>query len=112
LYDGKFFEVAKYLTLTNHIYTNQFIMINEKVWQKLSDSDKRALSEAAKKNQDFERKLSVDSHTKILERVKREGITVLPIDTKPMQAAVRPMYQEFSKKIGGMSLIDKVLSTR
>jgi tripartite ATP-independent transporter DctP family solute receptor len=112
LYDGKFFEVAKNLTLTNHIYTNQFILINEKMWQGFSEPDKAIIGKAAVDYlQNYERKLAVGLHTKIIERVKGEGVKVFPIDTKPMQKAVRPMYQEFGKKIGGMSLIDGVINT-
>jgi len=112
LYDVRLFEVAKFLTLTNHIYTNQFILINEKVWQSLSKQDRDAITAGMKANQELQRKLSVAAHTEILERVKREGVSVFPIDTKPLQEAVRPIYKERAKKIGGMALIDKVVETR
>jgi len=104
--------VAKFLTLTNHIYTNQFFMINEKTWQSLSDQDKTVIAAAAKVDQELERNLAVKLHTDIIDRVKREGITVIPIDTKPLQNAVTPIYQEYGKKIGGMELIEKVVNTR
>jgi tripartite ATP-independent transporter DctP family solute receptor len=112
LNDAKLFEVGKFLTLTNHIYTNMFILISERVWQSLSEQERIAITAGAKEEQNMQRKFSVDFQTTILERIKREqGVTVIPIDTKPMQKAVRPMYQEFAKKIGGMSLIEQVINT-
>ena len=60
---------------------------------------------------EFERALAVKLHSETIDRVKGEGVTVIPIDTKPLRVAVSPIYKEFSKKIGGMELIEKVINT-
>lgn len=115
LADAKLFEIGEFLTLTNHIYSNLFVMINEKFWQSLSEKDKAIFIAGAKADQDFERKLASKLHTETLERIKREGrITVIEIDNKPLQKAVQPLYEEYSKKIGagGMEIIEQVIKTQ
>ena len=105
----KVFEVVKFLTRTNHMYTGQFLLINEKLWQKLSADDQKAISQAAKASTDWQRQVAEKNQVKIVNDVEKRGIKVFPIDTKPLQKMVTPLYKDFGKSIGGMELIEQVL---
>jgi TRAP-type C4-dicarboxylate transport system substrate-binding protein len=113
LYDVKVFEIGKLCTLTNHSYTGGFLMMSEKAWKKLSEKDRAIVNAGISECQRFERKLAAEAQTKTLEMVKRKlGVTVFPIDTKPLQEAVSPMYKKFAKDMeGGMELIDQIIKT-
>lgn len=45
---SKFDQVQKYLTLTGHIYSPSVFLMNKAMFDKLSDADKKAFTEAAK----------------------------------------------------------------
>lgn len=45
---NKFYEFQKYLTLDGHVYGTDFLLINEDVYQSLSDEDKAIINRAAK----------------------------------------------------------------
>ena len=47
IYSNKFYEVAPYVTLTQHVYSPIPLTISEKTWQKLSDADRQAVTRAA-----------------------------------------------------------------
>lgn len=47
IYDLKFYEVQKYLTVTNHLFTGGTIAINEDFYQSLPDNVKTAMDKAA-----------------------------------------------------------------
>ena len=107
----KIFEVGKLLTRTNHMYTGQFLLINEKLWQSLSSADQEALSQAGKAYTDWQRQFVVQSADAVLEGLKKRGVQVFDIDTKPLQERVTPLYEEYGKTIGGMSLVDQALKS-
>jgi TRAP-type transport system periplasmic protein len=110
--DAKLFEVINIVTLTNHVFTDGYILINEKLWQSLSEQDKAAMLEGAKADQDLERSLTVEQQAVTIESLKKRGITVNAIDTKPLQEAVLPVYQEYAKSIGGMDLINRIIEVK
>lgn len=109
LNDIKIFEVAKALSKTNHVYTGQFVLISETLWQDLSEREKAALLAGAQANTEMQRALAVESEAATLKQVEAEqGVTVYDVDTAPFQSAVEPVYEDFASQIGGMELIDSI----
>lgn len=47
IYANKFYEMQKYLTLDRHVYGTDFIVINEAIYQGLSEADQALLRRAA-----------------------------------------------------------------
>jgi TRAP-type transport system periplasmic protein len=45
---NKFYEVQKHITLTNHQYNPQTVMISKKAWDSLSDAEKKIIADAAR----------------------------------------------------------------
>ena len=58
IHANKFYEVAPYVTLTNHVYSPIPLTISEKTWQKLSPADREAVTRAAKEAADWSRQRS------------------------------------------------------
>ncbi len=110
LNDAKIFEIAKTMSLTNHVYTGQYMLISEKAFQRLNEKERAALLEAGRDATVWQRSVTVKEQTELTERLqKTAGVKVHPVDTAPMQKAVVPVYQDYAKTIGGMQLIDAVL---
>lgn len=108
----KIFEVAKNLTLTNHVYTNGFIVINDKAWQGLSPKSQSALAKAVLAGQRAQREVLLAEQGKIIAELKKRGVNVIEIDTAPLRAAVAPMYAEFTKKVGDQTLLDALAKSK
>jgi len=53
---SKFYEVQKYLTVTNHVYSPWIVLVSKKYWDTLSPAEQKVLRDAAKKSRDFERR--------------------------------------------------------
>ena len=58
---NKFFEVQKYLTLTNHQYNPQAVIVSKKFWDSLSDAEKKIFTDAADEAAAVQRKASRDA---------------------------------------------------
>ena len=52
---NKFFEVQKYLALTNHQYNPQSIIFSKKIWDTLSEPERKVLQDAAAETSSYQR---------------------------------------------------------
>lgn len=73
---SKFYEIQKYLTVTNHVYSPWIVLASKKWWDGLSKDEKAVLLSAAKTSRDFERKDTRAEATKALEDLKAKGMQV------------------------------------
>jgi tripartite ATP-independent transporter DctP family solute receptor len=90
----KFYEVAKYISLTNHLYAPIPLCISEKRWQSLSPADQAAVMKAAQEASVWHRKAVVDEEDKMLADMKAKGATIIKPDVSAFAKATRPVYDK------------------
>jgi tripartite ATP-independent transporter DctP family solute receptor len=73
---SKFFEVQKYLSVTNHVYSPWIVLVSKKWWDGLSKDEQKVLMDAAKASRDFERKDTREEAGKALAELKAKGMQV------------------------------------
>lgn len=90
----KFYEVAKQISLTNHIYAPIPLSIAEKRWQSLSSADQAAVMKAAQEASAWHRKAVVDEEDAMLADMKAKGATIIKPDVPAFGKATRPVYDK------------------
>lgn len=100
IYSNKFYEVAPYVTLTQHVYSPIPLAISEKTWQKLSPADREAITKAAKEAADWSRKEIRDNDDKQLKEMESKGAKVTRPALGPFRQAVQPVYGKAREKYG------------
>jgi tripartite ATP-independent transporter DctP family solute receptor len=99
---SKFYEVQKYLTVSNHLYNPQSVLINKKKWDSLSQEERDILSstlaEATKWQRLNARKLGEDSLVKLSQTMT---VSVLPEEelTK-IRAKLKPVIEKYAANVG------------
>ena len=73
---SKFYEVQKYLTVTNHVYSPWIVTVSKKWWDTLTPAEHKVLQDAAVKSRDFERKDTREEAGKALAELKTKGMQV------------------------------------
>jgi TRAP-type transport system periplasmic protein len=73
---SKFYEVQKYLSVTNHVYSPWIVLVSRKWWDGLSKDEQKILSDAAKASRDFERKDTREEGAKALADLKAKGMQI------------------------------------
>jgi len=73
---SKFYEVQKYLSVTNHVYSPWIVTVSKKFWDGLSEDEQKVLMDAAAKSREFERKDTRDEAARSLVELKRKGMVV------------------------------------
>jgi tripartite ATP-independent transporter DctP family solute receptor len=73
---SKFYEVQKYLTVTNHVYSPWIVLVSKKYWDGLSKDEQKVLLDAAKKSRDFERQDTRAEASKAMADLKGKGMQI------------------------------------
>lgn len=77
LYSGKFYEVQKYLSLTNHAYTAVTVVMNKKKFDRLTAEQQQILVDSAREAAKFQRDLNTKSENEMIAKMHEEsGIEV------------------------------------
>ncbi|MDR2390270.1 MAG: DctP family TRAP transporter solute-binding subunit [Planctomycetota bacterium] len=101
IYSGKFYEVQKYLSLTRHIYGPLIMVMNKPKFDALPADLKTILVEAARFGAQAQRKFIADNEAKFIEEMKKAGMEIIEVDTKPFRDKVRPTIEkDFIEKNG------------
>jgi TRAP-type C4-dicarboxylate transport system substrate-binding protein len=96
---NKFYEVQKYLSVTNHVYAANIVLMSKRFWDKLSPAEQKILQDAANEASAYQRKFSRDVATKAIAELKTKGMQInelSPAELGRMRAAVKPVYDKFS----------------
>ncbi len=99
IYTSKFYEVQKFLSVTNHVYTANPVVISKKTWDKLSAEEQKLIQDAVTEGGQFERKLSRDTAKKFRQELANKGMQIndVPAPTlAKMQELTKPTIEKFS----------------
>ncbi len=103
IYTKKFYEVSKYMTVSNHGYLGYLVVMSKKFWNSLPDDLKAAVKQAMKEATAKEReyaveldKLQFDKIKEYAEKTKKLEITVLtPEQREEWKKVMSSIYPEF-----------------
>jgi tripartite ATP-independent transporter DctP family solute receptor len=73
---SKFFEVQKYLSITNHVYSPWIVTVSKKWWDQLSKDEQKVLMDAALASRDFERRDTREEAGRALAELKAKGMQI------------------------------------
>lgn len=95
---GKFFEVQKFLVLTEHIITPRMIMVNEAFWKGLKPADRDVLQAAFATGAAWQDKELLSQEATLVGTFKTQGMTVIEPDLaawrKPVLDTVPKKFEE------------------
>lgn len=100
---SKFFEVQKYLSVTNHVYSPWIVLVSKRWWDGLSKDEQKILLDAAKASRDFERKDTREEAGRALAELRAKGMQVneLPAnESARMRARLAQVNAGIASQVG------------
>lgn len=100
---AKLFEVQKYMTLTNHQYNPQSVVVSKKFWDSLSPAERKVLQEAAVESAKFQREQSRSAAAGILDALKKAGMQVSelpPAEMAKLRDKMKPVIAKHTASVG------------
>ncbi|MBI4506365.1 MAG: TRAP transporter substrate-binding protein [Chloroflexi bacterium] len=98
--DSKFYEVAKYLALTNQTYFGSLLMMNLAKFQALPAELQKVVEDAAKVGAAESRKAGQKADDTAIELMKKQGVATTTPPRAALEAATKTVHDEFAPKIG------------
>ena len=108
LYGQKHHEPAKYLILSGHLDMVIQWVTGQAYFSKLPSEIKKALVDSGEEAGGFMKKTTLSAEAETIEKMKKEGVTVIEVDRTAFRNAAKPTYTHFPE--WSPSLYDKVQS--
>lgn len=100
---SKFYEVQKYLTVTNHVYSPWIVLVSKKWWDQLSKAEQKILMDAAKTSREFERKDTRAEAAQAVDALKAKGMKVNDLsgaEVSRMRNKLTRVYAQIGTEVG------------
>ncbi|MFZ9297494.1 MAG: sialic acid TRAP transporter substrate-binding protein SiaP [Hylemonella sp.] len=110
---AKFYEVTKQITLTSHLVDGLFICVANKLWDKLSGEQRRALQEAAQAAARYNNEQRIADEQGLIAFLKSQGLAVSTPDVEAFRKSVQAAYlgSDYAKS-WPKGLLERVNATR
>jgi TRAP-type transport system periplasmic protein len=96
---NKFYEVQKYVSATNHTFTQNIILVSKIFWDKLSSTEQRMMREAYEESRDYQKEQTRLQTEKALSELQAKGMqlnAVAPVELERMRKAAQPVVEKIS----------------
>jgi tripartite ATP-independent transporter DctP family solute receptor len=97
---AKFYEVQKYLAMTQHTYQAIYQVVNLETWKKLTPDQQKIVREEGAAAGKLTRDLLLGEEKGLIEMLKGKGMQVTTPDLKPFKAAMGPANAEIGNYAG------------
>ncbi len=111
---NKFYEVQKYLTVTNHVYAPNVIITNKSFYDELPADLQDVFASSVKEAIDYNRELAQQEEVDARAELEEQGMELHEFsqeDLKKMQDITEEVYDEFKDDIGA-DVVDVFLDSR
>ena len=100
---NKFWEVQKYVALTNHQYNPQSVIFSKKVWDTLSPAERKIIDDSADEATKMQREQSRATVAANLELLKKNGMVVTtfsPAEVAKLREKMKPVIEKYTANVG------------
>ncbi len=100
---NKFWEVQKYVALTNHQYNPQSVIFSKKVWDTRSAAEKKIIDDSADEATKMQRDQSRAAVAANLELLKKNGMVVTsfaPAEVAKLREKMKPVIDKYTVNVG------------
>ena len=112
IHANKMYEVTKYVSLTQHSYNSQPIMMSLQVFQSLTPEQQALVLDAGQQAAQAMRDVVAERETKTRDDLRAAGMEFVEVDLAAFQAVMAPVYEEFRPVVGDALLDLAIAATK
>mgnify|MGYP001393653339 FL=1 len=106
------YEVATYLSISEHLLTPEALVMSEISWDKLTPEDQALVREAAKASVPEMRRLWDQRVNEAKATIAQSKVEVNTLDKEPFAALMRPVWDQFITTPQQKSVVERILAMR
>ncbi len=112
IWQKRFFEVNKYVSLTGHTYESEPLTMSMKTWNKLPEEYREILTQAVKESLDYARNLAREQEAGFFKNIVDSGKTeIIEVDRSIFAEETKAVWDKLATK-ESPALIEKIQSLR
>jgi TRAP-type transport system periplasmic protein len=114
-YHNKFYDLVKHVADVRHTHQAVALIMSKASWGKQDAATQKAIMEAARHAEQWNRKFILDEDKGIQEQVRAKGVSITKPDATPFREATRSVYEEFYATPAGKDarkIVDHILSIK
>ena len=104
IWTQKFYEVQKFLTLSDHGYLGYAVIVNKKFWDRLPPDLRAILTDAVNKATERNNQIARRDNEAALEAIRKSGktqiITLTPQEKAEWKRVVIPVHKQMEDRVG------------
>jgi len=112
LYTNKFYEVGKHLTLTSHLSSTSYFMVNDKWHKGLSKGQRKWFDQALSEGIAHAQKIYTDLENAYLDKFKKKGIKIYNINVNEFARKTASAAETIGVKGWGKAFFNELKKTR
>lgn len=106
----KFYEIAKYYALTQHLIDPTVVAYSLAEWKKLDPKEQAIVMDASKLASDIARAMSTVRDAESMAELKKKGMIVTQPDMTEARAKAGDVQREMAAKMGAADLLKQILA--
>jgi TRAP-type transport system periplasmic protein len=106
---SRFHEVQKYLSISNHVYTANPVLISKKLWDRLSPEEQKIIRDSALEAGVYQRKVSRESEQSARKELATKGMQINEVPAATLakmrelsQASIEPLIKTYDQALVGL----------
>jgi tripartite ATP-independent transporter DctP family solute receptor len=114
-YHNKFYDIVKHVADVRHTHQAVALIMSKASWAKQDAATQKAIMEAAKHAEQWNRKFILDEDKSIQDQVRAKGVSITKPDATPFRQATMSVYEEFYATPAGKDarkIVDHILSLK
>ena len=114
-YHNKFYDIVKHVADVRHTHQAVALIMSKASWAKQDAATQKAILEAARHAEQWNRKFILDEDKGIQEQVRAKGVTITKPDATPFRDATKGVYEDFYATPAGKDarkIVDHILSLK
>jgi len=112
IWQKRFFEVNKYVSLTGHTYESEPLTMSVKTWNKLPEEYRNIIMESVQDALDYSRKLARDQESDFFQKIKDSGKTeIIEVDRSLFATSTKAVWDALETEQSA-GLIERIQSLK
>ena len=114
-YHNKFYDIVKNVADVRHTHQAVALIMSKSSWEKTDAAGQKAIMDAAKYAEQWNRKFILDEDKSIQAQVKEKGGLITKPDATPFRDATKSVYEDFYATPAGKDarkIVDHILSIK
>jgi TRAP-type transport system periplasmic protein len=111
MYANKMWEIQKYISLTEHIRMAWTVLLDDRIWQKITPENQKIMTDTWKESADWLEQDTLSKEKEYLDTFRKNGMTVVEgseLDINSFREASKDAWKQVTPKAWGEGVYEKI----